>query len=124
MDSPAVIDWATRLIHIAAELPPLPAGTTPPTIDDPFGFFVTLIDALHRHDRPLTRNGLDAMMDELFAAPSMEPLLRSPDNFQDEFVHDHCPPTLSAHWTHIIQPAWNQHVEIWRTTQVSADERG
>jgi hypothetical protein len=118
MDDPSVIAWATRLIYIAAERTPPVAAPQP--IDDPFAFFVTLLAALtSRPDDlpPPTRNGIDAMMDELFANPAMEPLLIASANYQDEYEHSgFCPPELVDHWTYVIRPAWSQHTDAWRLT--------
>lgn len=121
---PELHDWALYLIQIATEQPEIPLAFTveKPEIEDPFGFFVTVIDVLNHNVSypPPTRAGMDAMMDAMFENPAMTPLLRSPANFQDEYEYRHCAPVMLAHWTHIIKPAWDQHVSIWRLKEQTA----
>lgn len=117
----ALHDWGLYLIGIATEAAHVTPWVSPlPPLQDPYAFFVTLTDILSQPiSAPPTRNGLDAMMDALFAHPETAPLLRSPRNFQEDFARD-CPPTLRDHWTYVLRPAWNQHVDIWRTAAASA----
>jgi hypothetical protein len=128
----ALHDWALYLISVANETraaasepapvaAPAPVASLPP-LQDPYAFFVTLTDVLSQSTTaPPTRNGLDAMMDALFAHPETEPLLRSPRNYQEDFDSRDCPPALRDHWTYVLRPAWNQHVDIWRTRVASAE---
>jgi len=123
MDTTALHDWSLYLIGIATEAPHVTPWTARPfpSLQDPYAFFVTLTDILSQPiATPPTRNGLDAMMDALFAHPETAPLLRAPRNFQEDFSSRDCPPALRDHWTYVLRPAWNQHVDIWRTASASA----
>jgi hypothetical protein len=117
-------DWSLYLIGIATEAAHVTPWVSPPPfppLQDPYAFFVTLTDILSQPiSPPSTRHGLDAMMDALFAHPETAPLLRSPRNFQEDFDARDCPPALRDNWTYVLRPAWNQHVDIWRTAAASA----
>lgn len=67
-----------------------------------------------------TRHGLDAALDILFAHPDIAPLLLTlePAIFADR-VLPRTHPRFAAHWTHIVIPAWEQHVALARTLAAS-----
>jgi hypothetical protein len=68
-----------------------------------------------------TRHGLDAALDLLFARPDIAPLLTTldPATLADR-VLPRTHPRFAAHWTHIVIPAWEQHVALARAMAASA----
>jgi len=63
----------------------------------------------------ITRHGLDAALDILFAHPQIAPLLLSldPDTFGPPIMAS-AHPRYADFWTHIVRPAWDQHANIHR----------
>jgi hypothetical protein len=63
---------------------------------------------------PITRNGLDAALDILFAHPDIAPLLQTlhPDEFGATNILPNTHPRFADFWTHIVRPAWDQHVAL------------
>jgi hypothetical protein len=110
------------LISIAQERP-----TTPPPIQSqpvPASFVASLFSAMASAPS-LTRHGIDAAMDALFALPGTELLLQHPVEYQNEIAAaiglTDLSDTFRAHWTHIIVPAWNQHSEIRKVMLATAE---
>lgn len=87
-----------------------------PSSDTPCPTPATVFRAIATNPDGITRHGLDAMMDALFALPAYTDLLKHPFEYQAEIAADlnlvAQPPAFQAQWTHIIVPAWNQHSEL------------
>ena len=99
------------LLSVAQERPLVPQ---PPILTDPVpASFATDLFRAMTDSTGLTRHGIDAMMDALFALPGTELLLQHPFETQKETADairlPELPATFRAYWTHIIVPAWNQH---------------
>jgi hypothetical protein len=108
----------TRLTAIATEL-----STTvlhPIEVADPIMFLTHLFWYLSNTMQPITRTGMDRMMEVLFAAAPFSPLLEDPDTHQAALtpIINQMSELLKAHWEYIIIPAWNQHAEIKRLTDL------
>lgn len=121
------VEYVRRLTQIACESPALahlPTETaTPPLHTDAITPTIALaaaIIALGNGTSPITRNGLDAALDQLFAHPDIAPLLLTldPDTFADQ-VLPRTHPRFADFWTHIVRPAWDQHVDIARACAAS-----
>lgn len=76
---------------------------------------------------PITRRGLDAACDILFAHPAIAPLIADAEqsaalqtHFADHYLRTAIPQTLSDHWTYIVLPAWQQHTELQSTMRLTA----
>jgi len=124
----------TNLMHIACESESkykykykykYNSSITPePTIEKPWEFLITLFFAISDTKYPVTRAGVDAMMDVVFNNPSFCPLLDNPTIYQAVFATESLPqttPLFKAFWNHIILPAWNQHADIRRACATSQD---
>ena len=102
---------ATETIH-SLSLSPCPT--------DPIVFLTDLFWYLSNTVQPITRTGMDRMMDTLFtpigATTPFAPLLDDPEAYQIILGTNvsQMSDLFKAHWTHIIIPAWNQHAEIRR----------
>jgi len=91
------------------------ATTTPctETIDNPHKFLTHLFRYLSDTAQPITRHGMDRMMDALFADKTFAPLLETEAAHQAAIADQlKMSELFKAHWKHIIIPAWNQHAEI------------
>jgi len=77
---------------------------------------VTVFRAISTNPDGITRHGLDAMMDAMFALPAYTDLLKHPVEYQNEIAAEldlsQQTAAFQAQWTHIIVPAWNQHSEL------------
>jgi hypothetical protein len=114
---PLPLPFASYLINIACSRDLVPV--TPAAITDPAEFISTLFRYIAVSGAPITRLGMDQMMDALFARPEMAPALEDncATDIQNRFEADWLPQASSifkAHWTHIILPAWAQHRDIAR----------
>ncbi len=99
-----------------------------PHIDAPATFLRDFLHGIATADPPLqiTRHGMDAALDILFAHPALRPLLL--DDHSSVALQQHIADTLlpdatplfAAHWAHIIRPAWDQHRELQRVVAASA----
>jgi len=99
------------------------ARATPCTeaIEDPQQFLIRLFRYLSDTHQPISRAGLDIMMDSLFDDPQFAPLLTSAATHQQECeAQINMSELFKAHWRHIIIPAWNQHAEISRVCHESS----
>jgi hypothetical protein len=112
------------LISIAQER----QATPPPILTQPVpaSFAASLFFTMAANTDGLTRHGIDAAMDALFALPGTEPLLHHPFEYQNEITAAiglaDLSDTFRAHWTHIIVPAWNQHAEIRKVMEATASD--
>jgi hypothetical protein len=117
------------LISIAQERPitPPPILTQPVPASFTTSLFFAMATAPSLTLSGLTRHGIDAAMDALFALPGVEPLLQHPVEYQNEIAAAiglaDLSDTFRAHWTHIIVPAWNQHAEIRKIMVATAEAK-
>ena len=109
----------TQLTALATET--IPALSLSPYPTDPAVFLTDLFWYLSNTVQPITRTGMDRMMDALFATTPFAttpfaPLLDDPEQYQRILANNvrQMSDLFKAHWTHIIIPAWNQHAEIRR----------
>jgi hypothetical protein len=94
-----------------------------PLIEAPATFLVSFLRSIGEAVPfpPITRHGMDAALDQLFAHPALRPLLlddATSGALQEHFATSYLPtmpPVFQAHWNHIIRPAWDQHRELQRT---------
>lgn len=110
------------LIAVATQAPLPPQPIAAPDLVEPVSFFLALLHELAYH--PITRLGLDKMLDALFAEPQFAPLLIAPTTSQARVATEVLPLVPAAfqpYWTHIIQPAWDQHADIVRTTLATSE---
>jgi hypothetical protein len=122
----AYVDY---LFDIATEAPDRPLQPPDaPHIDAPATFLMDFLQTLASTvpPPPITRHGMDAALDILFAHPALRPLLLDDHTsvaLQEHFEISYLSPerpVLAAHWTHIIRPAWDQHRELQRVIATSA----
>jgi hypothetical protein len=113
---------------------------TPPTITNPTNFLQAIFrildletkDKSQSKTKPKSkpnREGVERLIDTLFAHPGMEPLLNdvAAAEFQRKFVSEHlplCGPLFASYWTHIILPAWSQLRDVYRTMAWSYESYG
>lgn len=93
-----------------------------PPIDDPARFLTSLFLHISSTNPKITREGMDRLMDQLFALEDFVPLLKSPITFQKivgSSLTDQMSDLFKAHWTHIILPAWEQHAVIHAAKELS-----
>jgi hypothetical protein len=105
--------YTAYLVNIACDGHPRPV--IPPNIEKPWDFLTSLFHEISDTAIPVTRTGMDTMMDAVFENPSFGPLLEDPVTYQTMFVTNgllRTTPLFQSFWTHIILPAWNQHVDI------------
>ena len=119
-----LFDSATEAPDRPLQAPDLPVIDTPATFL--MEFLITM--AAPVPPPPITRHGMDAALDILFSHPAMRPLLLDDNTsvaLQQHFATSYLPdatPVFAAHWTHIIQPAWDQHRELQRTLAASGTD--
>lgn len=120
--------YISYLFDIATEAPDRPLQAPDlPNINTPATFLIDFLRTIAdtAPPPPITRHGMDAALDILFAHPAMRPLLLDDNTsvaLQQHFATSYLPdasPVFAAHWTHIILPAWDQHRELQRTLTVS-----
>ena len=121
--------YVAYLFDIATEAPdrPLQAPDNP-DINHPATFLIDFLRTMAATvpPPPITRHGMDAALDILFAHPALRPLLLDDNSsvaLQQHFANTNLPdatPVFAAHWTHIILPAWDQHRELQRVVAASA----
>lgn len=66
---------------------------------------------------PITRHGIDAMIDVLFAHPVFQNTLTNATDIQEHFAVTflrHTSEIFKDHWTYVILPAWNHHAAVWK----------
>lgn len=107
---------AAWIAYLLSEQRSQPPPYPHPNDLSPNAFVSALFRAVAEQPTGITRHGLDAMMDVLFALPEMVDLLRQPKESQNEVTEAldlaNLPAAFQAQWTHIIVPAWDQHAEI------------
>lgn len=112
--------YSQWLVDVACERPVGPQPP-PPEIRDPANFLGAVLRILSLSPTPVTRRGLDSVMDAVFVLPQLTPLLENPAHHQQIVP---IPPRFAAHWQHIVLPAWNQHAAIRWAINESADTVG
>ena len=114
--SPILMTYLTALA--TENMTSLSLSTASCTID-PAVFLTDLFWYLSNTAQPITRTGMDRMMDAIFtpvATTPFAPLLDDPEPHQITLANNvsQMSDLFKAHWKHIIIPAWNQHAEIRR----------
>jgi len=110
------IRYNAYIRDIACERPLPPRPNTPEFGDATVALCNTLSTLFPENGGLLiTRHGLDAALDILFAHPQIAPLLLSldPDTFGPPIMAS-AHPRYADFWTHIVRPAWDQHANIHR----------
>jgi hypothetical protein len=105
-----------HLIHQACEIPTV--YPSPPTIPHPEQFLTVVLYNLAKYK--ISRHGLDKMIDTLMFHKDFIPLLQRPLKYQNNVI---VPDALTAHWLHIIVPAWEQHADIRRIIDEAISRR-
>jgi hypothetical protein len=111
-----------QLTAIATEAASVSTHPCTQPIVDPVAFLTHLFWYLSNTVQPITRTGMDRMMDALFVpSGAFESLLDNPDHHQAIVATSvsQMSDLFKAHWKHIIIPAWNQHAEIRRVCNQS-----
>lgn len=91
-----------------------------PAIRDPSNFLTAILRVVAiavQNGEPVTRLGLERMMDAVFALPELTPVLDDAARYQNAFEAAHlpaCGSRFNPFWTHIVRPAWDQHSDIRR----------
>lgn len=82
---------------------------------------IPILTYIGQGHHPITRHGLDAALDILFAHPDVVAALQTlhPDEIANEVLPD-THPRFADFWTHIVRPAWDQHVALARTLAATA----
>jgi hypothetical protein len=98
------------------EIPPIPQLS----VNEANAALVQILTQLGAPTTPITRNGLDAALDILFAHPDIAPLLQTlhPDELATQ-VLPATHPRFADFWAHIVRPAWDQHVTLAQTVAAS-----
>ena len=112
------IRYNSYLRDVACERPLTPPPPRPEFSDATLGLRISLCNLLPANGALLiTRHGLDAALDILFAHPQFAPLLLSldPDTFSRPILAS-AHPRYADFWTHIVRPAWDQYANIYRLT--------
>jgi hypothetical protein len=111
--------YLAYICAIACEVPDTDPAQSPSPMPAPDAALVAILRAIG-NSIP-TRHGLDAALDILFAHPDIAPLLQTlrPDELADR-VLPHAHPRFADHWTHIVRPAWEQHVALQSAIAASA----
>jgi hypothetical protein len=122
-------DTYMEYLHcLATEAPDRPRQAPDlPLIETPASFVIEFLTTIAHATPPIpvTRHGMDAALDALFAHPALRPLLlddASSIALQEHFATTHLPrasAVFAAHWAHIIVPAWDQHRELQRALRDS-----
>lgn len=109
--------YMTYLTDVACQRP-----TTPVQIPDNIPLSTLLMNIL-RHigdgTHPITRHGVDDMMDLLFENPVFQATLSNATDIQEHFAVTflrHTSTVFQDHWTYVILPAWKHHVDVWTAT--------
>lgn len=116
-------NYYNALCVVACERPgPLTVVPPPPEFGDAIMALRNAFATLFPADGALliTRHGLDAALDILFAHPQIAPLLLwvDPDTFGPPILSS-AHPRYADFWTHIVRPAWDQHAAIQRTAEAT-----
>lgn len=92
-------------MNVACSIPSI--YTHPSNIPHPDKYLTVVLYSLSKHK--ISRNGLDNMLDILLGHNDFVPLLRQSAKYQEAAI---VPASLTAHWTHVILPAWDQYAQI------------
>jgi hypothetical protein len=107
--------YMTYLASVACQRPvtstiPIPEGIPPSTLL--MDIFRYIGDGTH----PITRHGVDALMDLLFENPAFQATLTNAADIQEHFTVTflrHTSTVFQDHWTYVILPAWKHHADVW-----------
>jgi hypothetical protein len=69
---------------------------------------------------PITRHGMDDMMDVMLSHPVLRDTLAHATDIQEHFATTflrHTNAVFQDHWIYIIIPAWNQLANAWSVSQ-------
>lgn len=93
----------------------------------PIAFVITLFVTIAANQIPISREGTERLMDTLLENPAFTPLLTDPTIHQTQVAAAIDLPTrtvaFQTFWTHIVLPAWDQHVELYRMMAATEDTR-
>lgn len=106
--------YMTYMADVACQRPAtsvqIPEGIPPSTLL--LDIFRHIGDGTH----PITRHGVDALMDLLFVNPVFQATLSNAADIQEHFTVTflrHTSKVFQDHWTYVILPAWKHHVDVW-----------
>ena len=88
-----------------------------PEIADPAAFVADLFRTLVTDKIPITREGMERMLDTLATAPIFAEIWAHPPPPLDL---DHIPPAFQTIWTYIVCPAWKQIAELHEVIALTA----
>lgn len=116
MPLPPYSKW---LVDVACQRPRA-AQPPHPEIRDPANFLTALLRVVAiaiQNGEPVTRLGMEHMLDAVFALPELTPVLDDAVGYQNAFAAAHlpaCGASFQSFWDHIVRPAWDQHSDIRR----------
>lgn len=105
----SVKTYVHTLIAIATESYRLSRPLEVPEIPDPSAFVADLFRTLVTDKIPITREGMERMLDTLAAAPIFAEIWKAPPPPLDL---ENTPPAFQTIWTYIVCPAWTQIAEL------------
>ena len=130
LDQEELLTSYIHYLHATATETPFRPQQHPdlPQIETPATFLQEFLSDMATADPPLpiTRHGMDATLDILFAHPALRPLLVDDhasvalQQYITDTIIPTAPAVFAAHWEHIIRPAWDQHRELQRVLAASA----
>jgi hypothetical protein len=114
-------DFINYLVDVATQRqkPETDPQTIPAlNLDDttPAAFMMDVLHHIGTHLFPITRHGVDDMMDILLTHPALYSILAHATDIQEHFAVTflrHTNAVFQDHWTYIIVPAWNQMAQAW-----------
>ena len=108
---------AAYMNYLAAVACQRPANPVAPPTAIPSS---TLLLDIFRHigdgTHPITRHGVDDLMDLLFENPAFQATLTNAADIQEHFTVTflrHTSTVFQDHWTYVILPAWKHHADVW-----------
>jgi len=90
-----------------------------PEIPDPSAFVADLFRTLVTDKIPITREGMERMLDTLAAAPIFANIWAHPPPPLDLDL-ENIPPAFQTIWTYIVCPAWKQIAELHEVIALTA----
>jgi len=113
----SVKTYVHTLIAIATESYRPASPLEVPEIADPAAFVADLFRTLVTDKIPITREGMERMLDTLATAPIFAEIWAHPPPPLDL---DHIPPAFQTIWTYIVCPAWKQIAELHEVIALTA----
>ena len=118
-----ITDYVNYLTDVATQRP-VPATPPPIHLGDitPSAFIMDVLRHVGsvQNPHPITRHGVDDMMDIMLMNPVFSPTLAHAADIQEHFAVTFLRQTSAVfqdHWTYIIVPAWNQLANGWMKSQ-------